>query len=109
MERKILMGGGPLTFYPSLRKAFATLLGIEHPDDLVMPDHPELIPAMGAAMIRNGEPFRAMISDLLSMLKPGLPGKTNGRTKRLQPLFESKAEFGRYGKKGMNRPGRPRG
>jgi activator of 2-hydroxyglutaryl-CoA dehydratase len=54
MERKILVGGGPLTFNPNLRKAFANLLVIEHPDDLVIPDHPELIPAMGAAMIRNG-------------------------------------------------------
>lgn len=93
MERKILMGGGPLTFYPNLRKAFANLLGIAHPDDLVIPDHPELIPAIGAAMIRNGEPFRARISGLLSMPETGVAGKTNGRTKRLQPLFESKAEF----------------
>lgn len=93
MERKILMGGGPLTFYPNLRKTFANLLGIEHPDDLVIPDHPELIPAMGAAMIRNGEPFRARISGLLSMTETAVVGKTNGHTKRLQPLFESKAEF----------------
>jgi len=93
MKRKILMGGGPLTFYPNLLKAFANLLGIAHPDDLVIPDHPELIPAMGAAMIRNGEPFRARISGLLSMPEIGVVGKTNGHTKRLQPLFESNAEF----------------
>lgn len=93
MERKFLMGGGPLTFNPNLRKTFANLLGIEHPDDLVIPDQPELIPAMGAAMIRNGEPFRARISRLLSMPEIEVTGEANRRSHRLQPLFESKAEF----------------
>ena len=93
MERKFLMGGGPLTFNPNLRKTFANLLGIEHPDDLVIPDQPELIPALGAAMIRNGEPFRARISRLLSMSEMEVTGEANRRSQRLQPLFESKAEF----------------
>ncbi|MBP1751850.1 MAG: CoA activase [Geobacteraceae bacterium] len=93
MERKILVGGGPLTFIPCLRKVFADLLEIEHPDDLVLPDRSELIPAMGAAMIRNGEPFRGSIGSLLSL--PGIEsvGNTEGQTFRLQPLFANKTEF----------------
>jgi len=94
MEREILLGGGVLTFYPFLREAFAKQLAISHPADLIIPDHPELIPAMGAAMLRNGDPFRARISGLLLMSATGVAGKTDGRTQRLQPLFESKTEFG---------------
>ena len=93
MERKILIGGGPLTFYPILRKAFANLLGIEHPDDLVLPDHPELLPAMGAAMVRNGKPCRGRISNFLSMSERGVSRATNSGTKRLPPLFASNYEF----------------
>lgn len=93
MERKILMGGGPLTFYPNLRKAFANLLGIEHPDDLVIPDHPELLPAMGAAMVRNGKPCRGRISNFLSMSENGISRVTNSGTKRLPTLFANKYEF----------------
>ncbi|MCB4203482.1 acyl-CoA dehydratase activase [Deferribacterales bacterium Es71-Z0220] len=93
MERKILIGGGPLTFYPNLRKAFANLLGIEHPDDLVLPDHPELLPAMGAAMVRNGKPCRGRISNFLSMSERGVSRATNSGTKRLPPLFASNYEF----------------
>jgi predicted CoA-substrate-specific enzyme activase len=93
MERKILVGGGPLTFIPCLRKAFADLLEIEHPDDLLLPDRSELIPAIGAAMIRNGEPFVARISSLLS--KSGIESSASreSQTIRLQPLFADKTEF----------------
>ncbi len=93
MERKILVGGGPLTFIPRLRKAFADLLEIEHPDDLVLPDRSELIPALGAAMIRNGKPFRTRIGSLLSQSEIESAGSTEGQTIRLQPLFADKAEF----------------
>ncbi|MDD5724105.1 MAG: acyl-CoA dehydratase activase [Syntrophales bacterium] len=93
MEGKILMGGGPLTFNPNLRKTFANLLGIKYPDDLIIPDHPVLIPAMGAATIRNGKPYYARIRRLLSIPEVEAARKTSGRTKRLQPLFESKSEF----------------
>jgi activator of 2-hydroxyglutaryl-CoA dehydratase len=93
MERKILMGGGPLTFYPNLRKALANLLGIEHPDDLIIPDHPELLPAMGAAMVRNGKPCRDRVSNFLSMSGNGVSRVTNSGTKRLPTLFAGKCEF----------------
>lgn len=99
MKRKILVGGGPLTFIPRLRKAFADLLEIEHPDDLLLPDSSELIPAMGAAMIRNGEPFRGSIGSLLSQSGSDSAGSTVSQTIRLEPLFADKAEFGLWQKR----------
>jgi len=99
MERKILVGGGPLTFIPQLRKAFADLLEIEHPDDLVLPDRSELIAALGTAMVRNGKPFCTGISTFLSDLEIKTFSRTEGQTTRLQPLFANKEEFGLWQKR----------
>lgn len=93
MERKILVGGGPLTFIPQLRKAFIDLLELEHPDDLVLPERSELIPAMGVAMIRNGKHYRAHISNLLSQSEKKFTGSSEGQTIRLPPLFAGKTEL----------------
>ena len=93
IEKKIIIGGGPLTFYPELREALAKVLGLNNPDDLIVPDRPELIPAMGAALTRDGQPHRAKIRDLLTMVKTKGPLKMNRGTKRLLALFKDRAEF----------------
>ena len=93
IESKILFGGGPLTFYPNLRKAFINLLGQDQPNECLIPEHPELIPAMGAAMIESEKPFAVKISEFLSMTKQGIPLSSVGGTKRLNPLFNNKTEF----------------
>ena len=93
IETKILIGGGPLTFCPALRQALLKVLGIDNPEDLIVPEHPELIPAMGAALTRDGKSHRATIEYLLAMpVKRGVKG-VEGGAKRLPPLFESKSEF----------------
>ena len=99
IKKKILFGGGPLAFYPELSKAFAGVLGVENPEDTIIPDHSELIPALGAAMVRNGKPCRKRLSYFLS-----LPDKSGGlqsgsTTKRLSPLFAGKEEFDIWRKK----------
>ena len=93
IESKILIGGGPLTFYPELRRALIKVLALTNPDDLIVPDHPELIPAMGAALIRDGQPHRAGIKDILTMAKTKGSLKVNGGTRRLPALFKDKSEF----------------
>lgn len=93
IQRKILFGGGPLTFYKNLRKAFINLLKLDKDNDLLMPEHPELIPAMGAAIIQTGKPFTIKISDFLSMTEHGIPLSSEDSTKRLQPLFKNQTEF----------------
>ncbi len=93
IDKKIMIGGGPLTFYPELRQALIKVLGINNPDDLIVPDRPELIPAMGATLIRDGEPYRAKIIDILTMAKARGPQKVNGGTKRLPPLFKGRKDF----------------
>ncbi len=93
IEKKILFGGGPLTFYSNLRKAFINLLEQNQSNDYLIPEHPELIPAMGAAMIENETTFAVAISEFLSMTKQGLLISSVGGTKRLHPLFNNKTEF----------------
>ncbi len=93
IEKKILFGGGPLTFYANLRKAFANLLSIKNPEDMIIPRHSELLAAMGAAITRNQEPCRVRISRIMSV--PGNSGKQKIKTgtKRLSALFESESWF----------------
>lgn len=46
---KVMFCGGPLTFIPALRQAFERLLKLQN-TDIVLPEHAELIPAVGAAL-----------------------------------------------------------
>ncbi|MEA2038302.1 MAG: acyl-CoA dehydratase activase [Thermodesulfobacteriota bacterium] len=93
IEKKIIIGGGPLTFYPELRRALIKILGLKNPNDLIVPDRPELIPAIGAALTRDGQPHRARIMDILAMAKTKGPLKMNRGTKRLPALFKDRAEL----------------
>lgn len=118
IKKKILFGGGPLTFYPGLRKAFVKLLGIVKPEDeLIVPDRAELLPAMGAAMVRNGDPYRNSLSGFLSMplnqrieireVKERLPplfGDGTGRhlwTERHAENRVARIDISRVGEKGL--------
>lgn len=98
IKTKILFGGGPLTFCHGLRKAFADLLNIETPADIIIPDHSELIPAMGAAMAGNDNPCRNRLSNFLSMSN-GMNIKVTSGAKRLPTLFASRYEFDTWLKK----------
>ena len=103
VETKILIGGGPLTFYSGLRQAFKNVLKIDNPGNFIIPERPELIPAMGAAMTRNGNPYQAGISELLLIQENGPNRKINSSVsrvyeqdsdaKRLPSLFENKTEI----------------
>ena len=103
IESKILIGGGPLTFYPELRKAFKNVLKIDNPGDLIIPDRPELIPAMGAAINRDSTPYQVRISEFLMVSENGQNREINSSVsrvqepssdaKRLPPLFKNKMEL----------------
>ncbi len=93
IKSKILLGGGPLSFYPELRRAFGKVLAIKNSGDLIIPDRPELIPAMGAALAHDNKPHQIKLKDLSLLSKTKCLGKANQASKRLPPLFGSKAEF----------------
>jgi predicted CoA-substrate-specific enzyme activase len=93
IKSKVLLGGGPLSFYPELRRAFVKVLAIKNPDELIIPDRPELIPAMGAALLHEDQPHQIKLKDLLLLSKTKDFGKIKQASRRLPPLFESRAEF----------------
>lgn len=49
----VIFEGGPLTFNPTLVRVFAERLGLEG-DDVVVPEHPEMMVAIGAALSCSG-------------------------------------------------------
>lgn len=55
-EPPVLFAGGPLTFNPSLVRAFQERLALAD-SDIILPDHPELFVALGAAL-SNGSLFK---------------------------------------------------
>jgi len=84
-DAPVLLCGGPLTFLPALRQAFAKSLGLSEEDFIVSPQS-NLIPALGCAIRAKGHPVT------FGTLKQRLHHKTAAQwSSRLQPLFESDA------------------
>lgn len=85
-EPPILMCGGPLTFLPALRKAFAKYLKIDESGFIVIPEG-NLIPALGCAIRGNGD--EVSVSELRRRISSG---KQLAWHSELKPLFKDEAE-----------------
>ncbi|KAB8144469.1 hypothetical protein F8S13_06240 [Chloroflexia bacterium SDU3-3] len=81
----VLFCGGPLTFLPALRGAFAKVLGIG-PADISPVEHAELLPALGAALADGSQRLETTLDDLIALL--GTQGvQLQHAKRRLEPLF----------------------
>ena len=88
---QIMFVGGPFTFLPELITAFVRVLKIPQ-TDITQPEHPELIPALGAALTcNNGN--AVPLGQWLSLLKNRPHQHKIKATNRLAPLFQSAAEW----------------
>lgn len=88
---KILLCGGPLTFIPSLRKAFAHYLNLGE-NDFVIPPNANLIPAWGAALYQNTGQSTIQLNNILTALNdPSL--KNTHSQNNLLPIFSSTEEY----------------
>ena len=87
---RILLCGGPLTFIPALRKAFADYLKLA-PGDFIAPDDAHLLPARGTALRCRGENGRP--ADELARLLRTAPTGHLQQTRRLPVLFGSPEEY----------------
>ena len=83
---RILFCGGPLTFIPALRKAFADYLKLS-PEAFITPENAHLIPALGTALRcrESSERTARAWADLLRTA----PSGTIQTTRRLPALFDS--------------------
>ena len=87
----VLFCGGPLTFIPALRHAFADYLGLDD-GAIVLPRHSELIPAWGAAIeSRHHGEQTLRLSELTERLRQA-PTSTYEGSRQLTALFSSEEE-----------------
>ncbi len=87
----VLCVGGPLTFIPALRAAFAEVLNVP-PEDMRLPEHSEVFAAAGASYMAGGG--RAMgIGEIISRVSRPGPSESAGS---LEPLFSSGEEFAKW-------------
>lgn len=83
----VLLCGGPLTFLPALRKAFADYLGLSE-KDFISPENGNLIPAEGCALRSGGTTVR--LSELLRRFSRTPVMIAQGG---LPPLFKDEEEY----------------
>ena len=96
----VLLCGGPLTFIPALRKAFADYLRLEDGRDLVLPDAGHLIPAWGTAL--DKEEGRVLtLSAFRTLLAEG-ETEAAGTYTSLAPIFTSSNDYQQWQER-MNR------
>lgn len=89
---KILFCGGPLTFFPRLRRAFMDCFELQK-KDLLVPDNSEFFPAWGAALAAAESQKPAIkLSDLIASVKKQASEKY-AVAGRLEPLFSGQAEY----------------
>lgn len=87
----ILLCGGPLTFIPALRKAFADYLKLPQETAFILPEKANMIPAWGAALAGNSDesiPLSSLIHIIESKLSITSPFRSE-----LSPIFESEEEY----------------
>ena len=91
IQSKTVCIGGPLTFIPALRKAFAKVLSIDE-EMLILPDNSEYFPAMGAAMetARGATKETAVLDPRVVIQK--LQMKGDRPEEHLPPLFKNEED-----------------
>jgi predicted CoA-substrate-specific enzyme activase len=102
IRKKVLLAGGPLKFFPQLQNAFVKLLNLNKKKDLVIPEHPEYIPAIGAALnhfpgkVKNKDDrnFKIKIQEIIELLRADKARMSQAfESDRLPPLFRDSEEF----------------
>ncbi|MCP4753961.1 MAG: CoA protein activase, partial [Proteobacteria bacterium] len=97
---KLMLCGGPFTFLSELSKIFLKAVDL-NTGDLVVPDNPELLPALGAAFMEDGRPFTIDLRDLLSRLERA-KNEPSTVSNRLEPLFQDEEEFATWKNQRLN-------
>jgi predicted CoA-substrate-specific enzyme activase len=93
IESPVLFCGGPLHFFKNLRTAFTELLGFG-PADLVLPEHPEFLPALGCTVC-DVPRAEMLLGDLIERISAA-QAAAGPSGKRLPPLFADADECRRW-------------
>jgi predicted CoA-substrate-specific enzyme activase len=87
IEKKVIFAGGPLTFFPSLRKAFHRILHLDPQKDIATSEHPEIMAAEGAALCHEHDGYLANIEKCIGIIDHGQMRRSKEDEARLPPLF----------------------
>ncbi len=102
IEPQIFFCGGPFAYLPHLRKAFLDLLRLRE-DDTVIPLQPQLIPAIGCALLSGGQGESQDDEQLtlkgLAELWERTTSAATDYSLRLPPLFRDEYEHARWEKR----------
>ena len=90
IKAPVLFCGGPLTFIPALRKAFAEYLHLRE-DEIVLPANGTLLPATGAALSRGEEDETFKLSALIARLSEASAAADHPCG--LKPVFSSAGDY----------------
>lgn len=94
IQAPVLFCGGPLTFMPTLRKAFMDYLSL-NPEDVVLPQNGTLLPALGSALyeqLQDAQERRLSLTALLALFQNEVGDGEEGR-KSLPPIFQDDLEY----------------
>ena len=87
----VLFCGGPLSYFPALRKAFCDYLHIDETETIIS-DNGKLLPAIGTALTDNEDSGTHLLSEIISMIEQ--PQRTNtAKQHGLSPIFSSDKEY----------------
>ncbi len=98
IEPPVIFEGGPLTFNPKLIEVFAERLGLT-PDDIIIPEHPETIVALGAALAVDAFPTQnSKEVDLNLCIKQleSYDAAADTHAKPAPPLFATEEELAAF-------------
>lgn len=96
IKAPVLFCGGPLTFIPALRKAFAEYLHLRE-DEMVLPANGTLLPATGAALSRGEEDETFKLSALIARLSEASAAADHPCG--LKPVFSSAGDYAGWEKR----------
>jgi len=98
IEPKVFLCGGPLTFLPALRSAFAACLQLP-PEDFITPERAHLVPAWGAAIdaANDAAGKKAFVLDDVARAAGNIVYDKDGAAS-LPPLFPCQSEYERWQK-----------
>ncbi len=88
---KVLFCGGPFTFLPELKRSYMKVLDL-HDEDILDPEHPELVPAIGTAIYNDVDRLETTLSGLEGILARTITSD-EFLGNRLDPLFRDEEEF----------------
>ena len=96
IKAPVLFCGGPLTFIPALRKAFAEYLHLRE-DEMVLPANGTLLPATGAALSRGEEDETFKLSALIARLSEASAAADHPCG--LKPVFSGAGDYAGWEKR----------